>query len=120
MKIYDCYAAGSGWWNVIGRPLLLWGSRGDTESDGQGLVGACEGCRNTGLIARLIGTPASCCGSWLALSRLISPFVPPSSRSFAARSIIQRCTDETGFIASADIILEFKKSKSFVEEYVVN
>jgi len=76
VKIYDCYAAGSGWWNVIGRPLP-WGSKGDTESGGQGLVGACEGCRNTGLIARLIGTPASWCGSWLALSRLISPFVPP-------------------------------------------
>jgi len=77
VKIYDCYAAGSEWWNVIGRPLLPWGPRGDTESGGQGLVGACEGCRNTGLIARLIGTLASWCGSWLALSRLISPFVPP-------------------------------------------
>lgn len=43
VKIYDCYAAqegGSGWWNVIGRPLLPKGPRGDTESGGQGLVGA--------------------------------------------------------------------------------
>lgn len=69
VKIYDCYAAGSEWWNVIVRPLLPRGPRGDTRSSRRGLVRSFEGCRNTGLIARLI---RSCSTQPAALSHSLS------------------------------------------------
>lgn len=121
--IVTLQAVARGRWNVIGLSLPP-GPGGDTKSGGQGSVGACEGCRNTGLIARLIGTPASWRGgSWFALPRLISPSVPPLA-ALIRREKHHPATraDETGFTASGDIVLEITEflRESFVEGHTVH